>query len=291
MIEFPSNGIEYEKFVCELQQNLLDTQAIYTVEAKHDVSLIGISEQAHQIDVYWEYKMGGINHRVAIECKLHKRPVDLGILRNFWGLLDDIPGLRGIVVSPVGFTSGAAKFAKSKGIGLKVIREASPEDFAGRDEIVAIRLQPKIIDVLGVRTVVDLDWLEDNQNPKIRSFLENKEYENMDCRAVSFVDKVSNLKFMSTEIHSLVPQDKTEEEVHLHSIEMEDLYIVYPSGIELRLDFIEVSYCLPPQVQLLTMKETDFSSVLIQDAIEGTLLFVDETGIIHGDLEEEGLNS
>jgi len=55
---------------------------------------------------------------VAIECKNLNRSVELGDVRNFGGVLADIPGLRGIVVTGKGFGRGAKKYAKTHNIGL-----------------------------------------------------------------------------------------------------------------------------------------------------------------------------
>jgi len=38
-----------------------------TIVVRHDVRLKGRSGQEYQIDVYWEYKIAGVTHKVAIE--------------------------------------------------------------------------------------------------------------------------------------------------------------------------------------------------------------------------------
>lgn len=60
-------NIEYEKFTQEVYQTLVNTDVVNTTNVKHNIQLVGKSGQAHQIDVYWEYKIAGIVQRVAIE--------------------------------------------------------------------------------------------------------------------------------------------------------------------------------------------------------------------------------
>ena len=66
---------EYEKFTQEIYQQLLSTDLgnVKTVEVLHNVKLRGRSGQDHQIDVFWEYEIAGLRHKVAIECKNYKQ--------------------------------------------------------------------------------------------------------------------------------------------------------------------------------------------------------------------------
>ena len=81
-----------------------------------------MSGQKHQIDVYWEYEKDGIAHRVAIECKNYNRRISLEKVCAFKGVLDDLDGVSGIMVSKVGFQKGAKKYARQYKISLKELR-------------------------------------------------------------------------------------------------------------------------------------------------------------------------
>lgn len=72
-----NQNIEYERFTQEVYQELINARGI-TTSVKHDVKLIGKSGQKHQIDVYWEYSINGIQHKVAIECKNYKKEIPIG---------------------------------------------------------------------------------------------------------------------------------------------------------------------------------------------------------------------
>jgi hypothetical protein len=103
----------------------LDVRRIYNyllnmrdegVVVGHDVSVIGKSGVRHQVDVYYEFKRAGISHRVAIECKDWTNPVSKGQVQEFESKVRDIGNVVGLMVSRVGYQSGALDLAKFYGI-------------------------------------------------------------------------------------------------------------------------------------------------------------------------------
>lgn len=81
-----------------------------------DVRLRGRDGQEHQIDVYYEFEKAGVRHRVAIECKCWSSPVTIKEIKVLKATVDDILGLRGVMVSAQGYQAGARKFAEDNGI-------------------------------------------------------------------------------------------------------------------------------------------------------------------------------
>lgn len=116
---------EYELFTQEIYRQLGQATRVNAADVQHNVKLEGRSGQKHQIDVYWEYEKDGKKHRVAIECKNYSRRISLEKVCAFKGVLDDLDGVSGIMVTKVGFQKGAKKYAKQFGISLKELR--SPE--------------------------------------------------------------------------------------------------------------------------------------------------------------------
>lgn len=43
-----------------------------------DVQITDKYGRSHQVDVYYQFVMAGITHKVAIECKDYGRPIDNG---------------------------------------------------------------------------------------------------------------------------------------------------------------------------------------------------------------------
>lgn len=113
---------EYELFTQEIYQRLVNQDVVRTTTVRHNEELEGRSHQKHQIDVYWEYEIAGNKHRVAIECKNYNTLVPLGKVRDFKGVLDDLNGVNGIMVTKIGYQEGAKKYAQAYGISLKELR-------------------------------------------------------------------------------------------------------------------------------------------------------------------------
>ena len=119
---------EYERFTQEVYQQLLSCQHPNIANVQHNIRLEGRSGCKHQIDVYWEYEKDGVKHRVAIECKNYSNHVPKEKVCAFQGVLSDLDGVEGIMVSKKGFQRGAKQYAKANGISLHELREPEGED-------------------------------------------------------------------------------------------------------------------------------------------------------------------
>lgn len=108
----------------------------------HDLDLRGESNVDHQIDVTVE--VGGETQRILIECKdfdISGDNVGLGIVRDFWGVVDDINPDRAIVLTCNGYSNDAVRFAENKGIKLGVLREFDDEDSEGYVNNIGIKFK------------------------------------------------------------------------------------------------------------------------------------------------------
>lgn len=115
-------NIEYEKFTQEVYQTLVNTDVVNSTNVKHNIQLVGKSGQAHQIDVYWEYKIAGVVQCVAIECKNYNKPVPIGKVRDFHSVISDLNNVAGVMVTKSGYQKGAKEYAAHYGINLKELR-------------------------------------------------------------------------------------------------------------------------------------------------------------------------
>ena len=122
---------EFELFTRRIYQKLVNNDVLKPTKVQHNVKLRGKSGCEHQIDVYWEYEIAGSLHRVAIECKNYNSPVEIGNVRDFKGVLDDLNNVNGIMVSAQGYQSGAKKYAEQYGILLKELRTPNWRDTIG----------------------------------------------------------------------------------------------------------------------------------------------------------------
>ena len=117
-----NKSTDFELFAQRVYQALVNNTVLKSVKVQHDVKKTGKSGCEHQIDVYWEYEVAGVLHKVAIECKNYKSSVPIGKVRDFFGVLQDIGGISGVMVSSVGYQDGAKKYANHYGISLKTLR-------------------------------------------------------------------------------------------------------------------------------------------------------------------------
>jgi len=285
---------EYELLVRDIQQALLRAQALETIRVEHNIKLKGVSGQEHQIDVYWEYRIAGVTHRVALECKFHKVRVDVGVVRDFWGVLDDIPGLRGVIVSPVGFTSGAKTYATSKGIGLKVFRAAQDADYKGRLRAIHINLTARV--PLNPRLQMNLDesWIASNLTPERQEFLRIIESTaEIETQGIIIENRDTGETILLSRISAYLPVIELENISGTHTWEktFENGYWVYqPSRLELKLSSVKVDYEVGERTHKIVIDGGDIANTLVQDALEETLLFVNEQGGVTGDSELEGIH-
>ncbi len=106
-----NNGKEYEDLIKYVYEQLSYFNG-KNINVEKNIKLIGKSNCDHQIDVYYEFDMNGIKHKVIIECKDHKEKVERRLLEAFKSTLDDIGGCIGIFASRNGFQKGAIDYAK-----------------------------------------------------------------------------------------------------------------------------------------------------------------------------------
>lgn len=119
---------DYERFTQDVYQQMLSCQHPKIANVQHNVKIKGCSGCEHQIDVYWEYEKDGEKHRVAVECKNYSKHVPKEKVCAFHGVLSDLDGIEGIMVSKKGFQSGAKQYARAYGISLEELREPEGDE-------------------------------------------------------------------------------------------------------------------------------------------------------------------
>jgi len=140
-VKVSETSADYEKLAQKIYGEILALQGVENIDVRHNVKIKGKSGVKHQIDVFWEYKYAGIVHRVLIECKHYGHAVSLLHVRNLHGLTTDIPNSTGIIVTTIGFQSGAKEYADFYEMGLKLIRKPRGEDWGGCIQVVNIQMK------------------------------------------------------------------------------------------------------------------------------------------------------
>lgn len=116
------NWNDFEDHVQYVYQTLLSLGGHNVVVAKN-ACLMGREGAEYQIDVYYEFEVAGIRHRVAIECKNTKRRTERNDVLAFKAKVDEFSDVIGVIVSAGGFQSGAKEFAERNKISALSIEE------------------------------------------------------------------------------------------------------------------------------------------------------------------------
>jgi hypothetical protein len=172
----------YELLVREIYQQMLAQDKAGNVVVEHDVQKQGRAT-SHQLDVYWELRLGGVLHKVAVQAKRWKNPIRKGEVLTFKGVLDDLPGTIGIMVSSSRFQKGAVEVAEAAGIMLCSLQEITKQPvsfYAGETAQIIMKgmlqapdgsflgmladVSQKIPSVSDVSLKADRDWHQAN-NP------------------------------------------------------------------------------------------------------------------------------
>ena len=112
----------FEEAVTSIQKNIAPNAQI-----SHDVKMKGKSGVDRQIDVAIQYNIGQYNILVIVDCKDWKNPADIGDVGQFIDMVEDVGANKGALICNAGFTNGAKKRAKEKGIDLlRVIDTENP---------------------------------------------------------------------------------------------------------------------------------------------------------------------
>jgi hypothetical protein len=114
-------GQELEDFIEDVCSISLKNENLKNCKIEKNHVEIGKSGTKYEFDVFYEVKIAGISHKVAIECKYHDKMITQDMVRDFWGKLNDCNNIRGFIVS----TNEPQEEAKQllKYYGIEVITE------------------------------------------------------------------------------------------------------------------------------------------------------------------------
>jgi len=162
-----NTGIPYEQLAQGIFQQILQLDGVANVKVQHNVTLEGKSvngdgkRATHQIDVYWEFELGGILYKTAIQAKDWGSNLNQGEVLKFKAVLDDLPGQpRGIIVTRTGYQSGAQQVAESNGIELYELRKPEPKDLTGRLLKIGINFSVFTPSIEITAVEADTEWLK-----------------------------------------------------------------------------------------------------------------------------------
>lgn len=154
-----NTGVPYEKLTKWIIEQISKESGVNTIRIERDINLQG-RDAVHQIDVLWEFDVGGIRYTTIIQAKdWWTRRVDQGKLMQFKCVLNDLPGQpRGIVIARKGFQKGAREYAENNGIEIFELREPTEKDWDGRWKLFYIKMHKYQPIFENVRLIQDEQW-------------------------------------------------------------------------------------------------------------------------------------
>lgn len=270
-------NIEYELLTKEIFETLLKDDEV-TVDVKHNVKIQG-KAFSHQIDVYWEYQVAGITHKVAIECKNYSSNVSVAKVRDFYGVLSDIGNINGIMVSKEGFQKGAKDFAEYYGINLRELREPTEDDWKGRIKAIQINLSIVMPQIKGRKFNIDRKWVKENIK------LPEKEEFSIQIRGMTdqiwIVDKNGNHIKNMYQLDNELPVKGKKGQGIFHSYEFDDGYLETVEYGKIKITSIDYVYDIYSGKQKpIIIDGATSTKAILKDAITGEIRFFNKDGTI-----------
>lgn len=158
-----NTGKQYEKLTQAVFDQIVNTDqsVVNTINVQHNVTLQG-NINSHQIDVYWEFEIGGVTYKTLIQAKELNRKVQQSQMETFRSVLDDLPGSTGVFVTNIGYQQGAENLAKACNIKTYVLRNPKNSDWDGYIKTVSIEMHLSSPHVHNLQIIIDGNWANEN---------------------------------------------------------------------------------------------------------------------------------
>jgi hypothetical protein len=277
---------EYEKYVRKITEALLRAQGLDHVHVQHNVQVQGLS-RSHQVDVYWKYRLGGVDHTVVINAKNYKKTVAVTDVQTLGGVLVDMPGTRGLIVTKKGFQQGAVDYATTHKIGLKVIRPPEDADWDGRLRTIVLNISIDPPELMSCDVKLDYDWIAANLSTDPAT-LTGRAVANPGLTVVRDLE-TGIARDMNALWKLCMRQNPTAAGNEGHgAFTWSDARLERPNEPSLKVNSIEFRWKIVKGTEHpVVIKRQHEPEAIVRDAVSGHLLFVDPDGTVSGDTEEE----
>ena len=122
----------YEEVTKNIYEALGKESGVKIIGWGNNFKVKGKSEVENQIDILTSHSDGIHTYLTDIECKYWNQNINKDTIMKVKSIVDDCLFQKGVVVSKLGFTPDAIKYAKSVNIGLVELREPNEDDWEGR---------------------------------------------------------------------------------------------------------------------------------------------------------------
>lgn len=276
-----NTGRAYEIIIQKIFNSILNEGRVKTIQVKRNVTLIGKTTK-HEIDVYWEFELGGIKYITVVQAKDWAYSVNQGELLKFKAVLDDLPNQpRGVFVTRTGYQEGAFNFAKAHGVLLYELREVRIEGKHSGFTKVVLNIHTFLPYTNQIHLIQDEDWaiqegirLRLSEIPEIRINTEPEEvmlYSEHDSEVITIKELTDS--FYPEGFKELLPTrvvHKFEEPTYIKTDVAE-----FP---RLRLNAVEATITVNKVDQEITFELEDFATFVLKNVFEGTEQIFDKDG-------------
>lgn len=274
-------GTEYELFVKDVYECLNKADGLSDVEIKHDVKLTGAAGVEHQIDVYWSFKFGGVEYRVAVECKDYNSHVSKDKIQSFHAVLNDLGNIHGIFASRMGFQRGAIQYAEKYGIQLMEIRNPVEADWDGKMKNINIELKTRTIGNVHPQIFVNKQRAEKMELPlpQEKGFRSKPDIIVISYEKMTLGDKIflSAEKSMLDLIRMIQTHDNEPGQGKKLLFSFENGTILL-GGRVLPIDSIEFSYDIREYKDDIHINGDDVIRAIVKNITEKTEIHIDKFG-------------
>lgn len=262
-------GEDFELLVKSIYEEILSKEGFKTIKVSHDVKIKGKSGQAHQIDVYWEFNIAGITHRVAVECKEYKNSVSVGKIRDFHGAIHDIGNTKGIFVTTNGYQKGAVQYGEHVGIDLKTVSDPMQSELDLLSGVNTLQLNGRAlyIDQCEMSPVFDMRWVKDNTNLKAGDYINFNGMNDEVCVVNSNGDKLHSI----LDLENMLPRGTLAREGLSHTYPFDNGYLLVPDSSlkPLKLESIKLTYDVCVLETSNTLRFKTIAKAILKDILSG----------------------
>jgi len=167
-----NTGKEYEDFVKNLQQAILDSEEFTkqkNILLEKNKLITDRSGIEREFDLYWEYELGGITYKTVIECRDYGTTISIDHIDGLVGKLLDLPGLKPVFATKKGYQEGALTKAKQHDIDLLIVREQNDTDWSdeyGNPLLKGVHITGQFIipaRITNFQPMMDGRWIKENR--------------------------------------------------------------------------------------------------------------------------------
>ena len=187
MSESNKLGKEFQDIIADIQIQLSKESEVKSPDYIRGV----FTKIDREVDVSIRTKIGLYDFLTVIECRDHKRPVDIKYIEEMVSKRDDIRANKLIIISKEGFSKTAKELARIR--GLELLKFSDSEDF-NWDEFIStsvITIHQKHYDILSLdfimkddKNIEPLDGMKEVDTKNGTQFLFNKDHNPVEYQTI-----------------------------------------------------------------------------------------------------------